>query len=111
MHTAILGVLLLMAGVALCASPTQKKCLVFGPMTLPNGKAIQGTRNVGGCTCKEAYKEEFDPRIADKAFPQCNDDGTWRPRQMQWRSAYCVDKNGNQITEKQIERPGELKCD
>ncbi|XP_055354997.1 U24-ctenitoxin-Pn1a-like [Paramacrobiotus metropolitanus] len=113
MNTAITAILIFIVTVALDAvpaPPTRSQCMVFGPLTLPNGKKTSGYRNLGGCVCKEAHDQELSQPAMDKYIPACEKDGTWTKRQTQFLTAWCVDRQGNQISEENHEQPSKLQC-
>ncbi|XP_055354733.1 uncharacterized protein LOC129600281 [Paramacrobiotus metropolitanus] len=111
METIISVILLLLSVAGLNGSPPKKECLVQGPITLPDGKNITGSRNVGGCTCKEVFDQEFNPNVQDDVGVTCNKDGSWSLKQDRWQFAYCVDKQGNQVSEVVVQEHWSLQCD
>ncbi|XP_055352538.1 U24-ctenitoxin-Pn1a-like [Paramacrobiotus metropolitanus] len=112
MHLIPLSLLILLMVVVAESTIMGGQCMEFVPILLPNGKSISGNKNVGRCTCEKAREKEMAQQIPDKWVPSCESDGKWMKKQQDWIGAWCVDANGNQISEKALrDERRNLKCE
>ncbi|XP_055355802.1 uncharacterized protein LOC129601099 [Paramacrobiotus metropolitanus] len=91
------------------------QCMEFVPILL-KGRSTSGYRNVrpvpGPCSCQEALEKAQAHSGSDRWLPSCKADGKWEPKQHDSKGAWCVDSNGNQITEKARDTAAtSLHCD
>ncbi|XP_055356373.1 uncharacterized protein LOC129601564 [Paramacrobiotus metropolitanus] len=69
-----------------------------------DGRIISGYRNLRPgpekCSCLEAREKAEAHPDSHRWVPLCMADGQWERKQNDSDGAWCVDNNGNQITEK-----------